>query len=314
MSAETAASRRPTRGIPPLCSRAATRSAAKAAARRAASSHSSLTARRGEVTLDAGIHRADGRCLCSSSTVVAHARSEMAKQAVLSGIADKTPFSGTRDTTAVTSGTGSSASDQGTMAKRSSAAATRGASRPGTTSTGSPSRGKTSMVRRSRGMAQYPVSQGRSAPCERSRASTPSMSMRSRTRSIRARRAETAAADSTPSASHGSAGAAGSRVRTTGDAKGTGTTSGTGSGGGLDRLPGVVARAGERGGLHVGEAEGATRVPQLIELGGGPIAGHRHVGGARPQVLADGYDVDTDGPESRPGWPPLRQPSPPCRR
>ncbi len=41
------------------------------------------------------------------------------------------------------------------------------------------------MVKRSRGMARYPVSQGRSAPWDRSKASTPSSPIRSRTRAMR---------------------------------------------------------------------------------------------------------------------------------
>ena len=78
MSAETWASVRPTRGIPPACSTVATRSAAAPAARSAASSAASLTARIGDVTVEAATQVASGSRAWRARTDVAQARSETA--------------------------------------------------------------------------------------------------------------------------------------------------------------------------------------------------------------------------------------------
>ena len=76
-ASDTWISLRPTRGISPPWSTAATLSAACAAARSAAISLSSFTARSGDVTLEAANQRAPGRRACSASSDWAQARSEM---------------------------------------------------------------------------------------------------------------------------------------------------------------------------------------------------------------------------------------------
>ena len=78
MSTETSRSLRPTRAISPRSSDAATRSAAADAWANASTSASSLMARKGAVTSDAGRQLDPGRQACSRKTKVAQARSLMA--------------------------------------------------------------------------------------------------------------------------------------------------------------------------------------------------------------------------------------------
>ncbi len=61
---------------------------------------------------------------------------------------------------------------------------------------------------------------------------------------------------------------------------------------------GMVARAGQGAGLDVGQAEILFTDPlQLGQLGRSPPPGDRQVMRGRPQVLADGDDVDADAPQ-----------------
>ena len=100
-------------------------------------------------------------------------------------------------------------------------------------------------------------------------------------------------------------------------ATGTRGSAGVDEGGvaGLGGLAGVVARAGERAGLDVADAEGLAR-----HLAGGRTRRASTSGatgrwcGGRAQVLADGDDVDADARAGRPGRPRPRRRSRPGRR
>ena len=135
-------------------------------------------------------------------------------------------------------------------------------------------------------MARYPVSHGRSAPWDRSSASTPSSSMRV----------------PHPADPVGPARPPLGGRRPTGPVPRPGPASGTGdgrpAGRRAGRLTGVVARPGQRRGLRRGRspwprpARRRTRTPRASTTG--PPGGARRAG---PQVLAEGHDVDPDGPE-----------------
>ncbi len=116
------------------------RSTASAAARSASISAASFTARSGPTTAAARENAAPGSAACRSSTNRAHVRSPTATR----------PAAPTRPATMAT---GSSVSPHGRRPNTSGRSVTRGASRAGTTSVASPSRGRTSMVSRSSGMA-----------------------------------------------------------------------------------------------------------------------------------------------------------------
>ena len=140
------------------------------AARSAAISASSLTTRSGPVTPDARTNSVPGIAVWRSSTNRAHVWSPIAAR----------PGVGPQGS--ATSATGSSVSFQATTSNTSGCGSTRGASRRGTTSCASPRRGSTNIVRRSSGIASYPVRYGRSAPTDSNNVSTSSSSIRSRAR------------------------------------------------------------------------------------------------------------------------------------
>ena len=140
MSADTSASVRPTSGMSPACSCAATRSAAAPARRRASISASSLMARSGAVTSLALPNDAVGSADCRSTRNRAQVRSPIASRTA-------------GPQCAATRAIGSSVSSHGSIVKTSGCSTTRGASRRGTTSVASPSAGTTSIVSRSSGIA-----------------------------------------------------------------------------------------------------------------------------------------------------------------
>jgi hypothetical protein len=140
MSAETSASVRPTSGMSPAWSWAATRSAAAPALRSASISSGALTARSGPVIVEASTKDVVGRRRWRPSTNRAQVWSPTA--AVPAG-----------PTSPATRSRGSSSSPQVRNEKTSGRSTTRGASSTGTTRVASPSRGTTSMVSRSSGIA-----------------------------------------------------------------------------------------------------------------------------------------------------------------
>ena len=144
MSAETSASVRPTSGMSPPCNCRATRSAAAPAARSAATSASSLTMRSGPTTSTARPNVAPGISGSSSTRNRAHIWSPTAT----------VPAGPARSATIPE---GSSVSSHGRNVNTPGCSTTRGASSRGITIVASPSRGTTSIVRRSSGMAWYPV-------------------------------------------------------------------------------------------------------------------------------------------------------------
>jgi len=138
-SREMSASVRPAKGRSFMAS--ATASTTRAAARRASTSAASFRARRGLVTREAGRNAVWGSAAWRPSTNVAQVRSPMAARPG-------------RPARPATMATGSSVSPQGRRVKASGRSSTRGASRRGTTRVAAPSRGSTSIVSRSRGMAE----------------------------------------------------------------------------------------------------------------------------------------------------------------
>src|SRR5581483_6326911 len=89
-----------------------------------------------------------------------------------------------------------------------------------------------------------------------------------------------------------------------GKSAGAGVT-GRGGVGRLHRPFGVVARAHQRPGLDVGEAEALGVGAELGELVGVPPPGDGQVEGRRPQVLPQGEDVDAGAAEIGDGPPHL---------
>ena len=138
--AATSASVRPTSATLPACTSARMRSTAAPARRSASTSASSFTIRIGAVTSDARRNPSPGHADARSTTKPAQVWSPMA--AVVEA-----------PTRSATMAIGSSPSRHVTISNTSGRSTTRGASRCGTTRWTSPSRGTTSMVRRSNGMA-----------------------------------------------------------------------------------------------------------------------------------------------------------------
>ena len=150
----------------------------------------------------------------------------------------------------------------------------------GTTRVASPSDGQDQHGRAARAAwPRSPVSQGRSAPSDSSRASTPRSAMRRRTRS-------TGGAD--PSR-------AGAGVRRSAATRGWRPAPRPRRAGGRGRrLAGVVARTGQGRRLDVGDAH---RLPAALSRANSSGVHQRATGrwcDVGPQVLADGDDVDTD--------------------
>ena len=140
MSAETWASVRPTSGISPPWSWRATRSAAAPAARRASTSAASLTIRSGPTTSTARRNSVPVIRGSSSTRKRAHIWSPTAAVAAPAA-------------SSATIADGSSVSFHGRSANTPGCSTTRGASRRGMTIVASPSRGTTSIVSRSSGIA-----------------------------------------------------------------------------------------------------------------------------------------------------------------
>ena len=172
MSADTWASVRPTSGIWPVCSWSATRSAAAPAARRAAISAASLTIRSGPTTSTARRNSVPGICGSSWTRNRAHIWSPTAAVAAPAA-------------RPATIAVGSSVSFHGCNVNTPGCSTTRGASSRGITIVASPSRGTTSIVKRSSGIASYPDRYGRSWPTDTSSTSTPWSAIALRTRSSR---------------------------------------------------------------------------------------------------------------------------------
>jgi len=171
MSADTCASLRPTSGMSPRCSCAATRSAAAPAATSAAISSESLAMRNGPTTSTERENSRPGRCDSSSTKNLAH---------IWSPIATRRDAPMSRAVIA----TGSSVSFHATSSNTPGSWVTRAASRRGTTSVAARSV-TTSAVRRSSGIAWYPTRYGRSNPTDTTSASTMRDFISARTRARR---------------------------------------------------------------------------------------------------------------------------------
>ena len=177
MSVDTAASVRPTSGISPACSCAATRSAAAPAARRASISAASLT------------HRAAGR---STSTArrelgAGQVRQQLDEEAGPHLVADG-GRGGAPAASPATIAIGSSVSPHGCSVNTPGCSTTRGASSSGTTSVASPSRGsdehRQPLERHRLVAGEVRQVVARPTPAARRR---PASAIASRTRSMRSR-------------------------------------------------------------------------------------------------------------------------------